>query len=117
MKTWTPQAARWTWPAGETRPQNAYVQFRRSFTLETVPESATVHVTADCRYRLSVNGTILGHGPVTTDPRYKQVDVYDVAAHLRPGENVVAALLQRNTLPYLRARPLRAGCYEITFTE
>ena len=77
-KTWIASTAKWIWLVGEEKPANAYTQFRKSFTLDTVPTTATVHVTADCRYLLYVNGRMVGRGPVATPPKFKQVDVYDV---------------------------------------
>ncbi|MFZ4484820.1 MAG: family 78 glycoside hydrolase catalytic domain [Chthoniobacterales bacterium] len=109
MKTWKPQQARWIWLAGDDKPDNAYVIFRRRFDIGRMPAQALAHVTADCRYRLSVNGAIVGQGPVTTDPKYKQVDVYDIAAHLRPGENVIAVLVLQRHAPTSRLWPARGG--------
>jgi hypothetical protein len=109
MQQWTPTTARWIWVSGETQPWNAYAHFRRTFSLTDMPAQATVHVTADCKYRLYVNGEVVGRGPVTTDPQYKQVDVYDVTPHLRAGENVVAALVLQRHAPTSRLFPVRGG--------
>lgn len=109
MQHWTAKHAAWIWLPGEAQPANGYVHFRKSFVLEAVPDRAVIHVTADCKYRLSVNGVFVGRGPVTTDPKYKQVDVYDVAAHLRPGPNVVAALVLQRHAPTSRLCPARGG--------
>ena len=105
--TWTPERASWIWLSGEEQPDNAYVMFRRSFRLDSVPDSATLRATADCRCLLSVNGVIVGRGPITTDPRFKQVDSYDVAEHLREGENSIAALVLQRHEKTSRLWPVR----------
>ena len=107
--TWTPERASWIWLPGEERPDNAYVMFRTSFRLNSVPDEATLRATADCRYLLSVNGVIVGRGPVTTDPRFKQVDSYAVAEHLRVGENSIAALVLQRHEKTSRLWPVRGG--------
>ncbi|MDD5705327.1 MAG: family 78 glycoside hydrolase catalytic domain [Kiritimatiellae bacterium] len=109
MKTWRADVARWVWLEGDERPANAYVRFRRRFELKAPPATATVYASADCRYLLFVNGQVAGRGPTTTDPRYKQVDVYEVASLLRPGENVIAALVLQRQVPGTRLCPVRGG--------
>ena len=48
--------ARWIWlPSQRTLP-NTFVLFRRELELETVPVRASGWITADSRYRLTVNG-------------------------------------------------------------
>lgn len=107
--TWTPSVARWIWLPGEDKPANAYVQFRKTFSLTSVPAKATVFASADCKYLLWVNGTVVGRGPIVTDPAYKQVDVYDVASLLHPGTNVVAALVLQRHKKTSRLWPVRGG--------
>jgi len=106
---WTPTTARWIWLPGEERPANSYVQFRKAFILETKSASATVHVTADCRYLLSVNGAVVGRGPVVTHPKYKQVDVYEVGRLLRKGTNAIAVFVLQRHNPTMRLVPVRGG--------
>jgi hypothetical protein len=73
--------------------ENLFLHFRRAFSLDRVPESVPVRVSADGRYHLFVNGTYLGRGPARCEPLFQTVDAYDIAAHLRSGENVIAALV------------------------
>lgn len=106
---WSPTTAKWIWVEGEERPKNAFVQFRTTFHLDAVPASAPLHVTADCKYLLRINGEIVGRGPITSDPKYKQVDPHDAAPFLRVGENVIAVLvLQRHEFTS-RLWPVRGG--------
>ncbi len=106
---WAPTCGKWIWLEGEERPANGYAQFRKAFTLDRVPSKAVVHVSGDCKYILFVNGEIVGRGPITSDPRYKQVDIYDVAGYLRVGENALAALVLYRHAKTSRLWPVRGG--------
>jgi hypothetical protein len=50
-------------------------------------------VCADSRYKLYVNGTLIGRGPARSFPEWQHYDEYDLAAYLKPGRNVIAALV------------------------
>ena len=39
------------------------IHFRREFEVDSIPERVIVHVTADARYTLYVNGCWVSHGP------------------------------------------------------
>jgi len=73
--------------------RNLYVHFRRTVHLPDVPVGATAHVSADGRYQLYVNGVRVGRGPARCDPLWQYYDSYDLAPLLRPGDNVIAALV------------------------
>ena len=107
--TWTPTVARWIWHAGEPKPHNDYVQFRKTLRLDAPPREAVVRVSADCKYVLWINGQIVGRGPLTTNPKYKQVDTYPVASYLKPGDNVIAALVLQRHRKTSRLWPTRGG--------
>ena len=112
--------AEWIWRARRAREaafrdapppyapeRNRHVFFRRSLELSSEAESAQVHVCADGRYRLFVNGEPIGFGPARFSPDWICADPYDLAPHLRPGRNVVAALVHsygRDTSWYERPR-------------
>ena len=72
--------------------RNRFVYFRKTFSLSAVPDSALLHISADGRYQLFVNGALIGRGPARCDAAHQYYDTYDVAAHLRAGENVIAVL-------------------------
>jgi len=86
-------AGSWIWCSTERNPSNAYAYFRRSFTLPSAPTAATVRVTADTRYALYVNGRRVGRGPARSHTKNLAYDTWDVTADLRPGANVLAALV------------------------
>lgn len=69
------------------------LKFRRELTLDAVPATLPVKVSADHRFVLHVNGTRVASGPSTgtvDNWRYTRVDL---APHLKPGPNVVAAVV------------------------
>ena len=74
---------------------NAYgvYHFRKVFALEEAPEQFTIHVSADNRYRLYVNGVSVVAGPQRSDVMHWRFDTVDLAPYLRAGNNVVAAVV------------------------
>ncbi len=71
--------------------------FRRAFQLAAVPRSARVYATSLGIYALYLNGHRIGDrwfAPGWTSyPHRLQYQVYDVTPWLRPGENVIGAML------------------------
>lgn len=81
--------AQWVWlPSGRTLP-NTFVLFRREIDLAAKPVRASGWITADSRYRLTVNGQRVQWGPAPCDPRNLDVDPIDLTPYLRPGKNVI----------------------------
>jgi alpha-L-rhamnosidase len=79
-------------PASEPSPY-----LRRTFTLDAAPRRARLYVTALGLVEVRLNGGRVGaacFAPGWTDYRKRlQVDAYDVTGLLRPGENVIGAIL------------------------
>jgi hypothetical protein len=75
-------------PAPDTACQD-WVIFRRTFRLDAEPDSATLHLFASTRYRLTVNGTTLGEGPIRFAPGLEEHDRYDLTPNLIVGENCI----------------------------
>jgi alpha-L-rhamnosidase len=68
--------------------RNQFVSFERRFVC-TSKSQATLHLFADTRYRLFVNGEFVAYGPgrfVTAHPEY---DTHDLTPLLRAGENLL----------------------------
>lgn len=86
---------RWTarWITHPAAPQSDYGVwlFRRTLELAAKPARFVVHVTADARYRLWVNGTPVLRGPQASDPAEWRYESVDLAPWLRAGANVIAA--------------------------
>jgi hypothetical protein len=85
--------AHWIRPAGAPPKAFGVYHLRKAFDLATVPGRFIVHVTADNRYELFVNGTRVAAGPSRGDLDHWQFDSLDIKASLRPGPNVLAAVV------------------------
>jgi alpha-L-rhamnosidase len=83
------------WVSYPSANQTAYgvYHFRKSFDLEKVPEKLVIHVSADNRYNLFVNGQRVCYGPAKGDLQTYKYDVIDIAPFLKPGKNLLAALV------------------------
>ena len=82
-----------SWIAHPTASAGDYgvFHFRKTFNLETKPATFVIHLSADNRYRLFVNGTPVCLGPARGDLLHWRFDTIDLAPWLRPGKNVLAA--------------------------
>ncbi len=65
--------------------------FRKQVFLGSVPDSFIVHVSADARYRLYVNGNQGSWGPAVGDLENWNYETVDIAPHLVPGANIIVA--------------------------
>lgn len=81
--------ARWIWlPSQRTLP-NTFILFRKEIELKEKPLKAAGWITADSRYRLTVNGRRVQWGPAPCDPRNLDVDHVDITPFLKKGKNVI----------------------------
>ena len=64
---------------------------RKTFPLAAMPQHFVVHVSADNRYQLFVNGTRVGRGPSRGDLDHWRFETVDLAPHLHAGPNLLAA--------------------------
>jgi len=101
--------AKWIWDEGEASPRNAWRCFRRTFDVATPAwDQAQLAVTADSRYALWVNGTLVGRGPVRSWPSAQMYDSYDIGHLLRTdGSNAIAVLVHHyglSSFSYLLGR-------------
>src|SRR5262245_11488714 len=86
------QAAQWIWLAhGVPQPQ-ATVLIRRRFDMPA-HGAVTLAIAANHIYRLYLNGVVIGRGPDRADPRFPFLDRYDLTPYVRPGRNVLVALV------------------------
>jgi hypothetical protein len=86
-------AAEWIVAPGTDVDGYGVYHFRRTFELASVPAAFPVHVTADNRYQLLVNGRRVAAGPARGQLGHWRYDTVELASHLRPGRNVVAAVV------------------------
>lgn len=98
--TWAP-AVKWVWiPNSREANRDAlatFVLFRKNFLWQakTPGEKCIVHVSADSRYRLFVNGVSVSFGPCKSYPSRWYYETVDVAPYLVDGMNVVSARVLR----------------------
>ena len=64
--------------------------FRKTVSLESVPETFEVYVSADNRYKLYVNEQLVSVGPALGDLKHWNYDTIDLAAFLQSGDNTIA---------------------------
>ncbi|MBU3666521.1 MAG: hypothetical protein FGM15_11695 [Chthoniobacterales bacterium] len=82
-------AARWIWLLGDPLPVNAVADFQGRFSLKNKPRRVHLRISADSRYRLHVNGRLVGHGPARGYPGHYYYDEHDITRLLNVGVNVV----------------------------
>lgn len=99
--------AQWIWDNSGEHPRNYWLAFRKTFNVPEDYEEANLHITADSRYFLYVNGQFVGWGPVRSWPFEQFYDTYSIKHLLIPGENVIAVLVTHygiSTFQYIEGR-------------
>lgn len=85
--------ASWVAPEGASPQGYGVYHFRRSFDLTTVPAKFEIHVSADQRYRLYLNGKEVSTGPARGDLGHWRFETVDLAPSLQRGKNTLAAVV------------------------
>jgi hypothetical protein len=70
--------------------RNRHILFRKTFSLEKIPEIAQIFITCDDYYKLYINGRFVGQGPAPSYHFQYNYNTIDVAEYLRTGENLIA---------------------------
>lgn len=83
----------WSASSNPKLQQYGVYKYRKAFTLDRVPEAFVVHVSADNRFKLFVNGKQVASGPARSDLYFWNFETIDLAPHLTPGKNTIAALV------------------------
>ena len=79
-------------PDARLRDYGVY-HFRRTVQLNAAPQSYVVHVSADNRYKLYVNDSLVSLGPCRGDVNNWNFETVDIARYLKTGKNVLAAVV------------------------
>jgi alpha-L-rhamnosidase len=87
---WTTQRweANWIVPREIGTTYGVY-HFRKTFQAKQ-SSSFVVHISADNRYKLFVNGVFVNEGPQLADVRHWKFESLNIAPYLKPGANVIA---------------------------
>ena len=94
----TLQLTRWMWTTDwkqEDTKTARIICFRKVLSMESMPAEMKIHISADTRYKLYVNGALREIGPSKGDNTVWFVDEIDLADSLRIGENVLAVAVLR----------------------
>ena len=67
--------------------------FRKKITLDNIPHKFIVHVSADNRYKLFVNGVLASLGPARSDVYNWAFETVDIAPFLKAGENIISSVV------------------------
>lgn len=79
-------------PSARLRDYGVY-HFRKTIQLETVPQTYVIHVSADNRYKLFVNDSLVSLGPCRGDLSNWNFETLDIARFLKVGKNTLAAVV------------------------
>jgi len=86
---------KWTaqWISHPTAPlrEPGVFHFRKILQVSKQPARFLVHVSADNRFQLFVNGKRVGEGPARGDLLHWRYETFDLAPFLREGQNVIAS--------------------------
>jgi hypothetical protein len=83
--------AQWVTCPGVVQRAYGVYHFRKKLRLENKPSKFIIHISADNRYRLFINGTPVCFGPAQGDLYNWYFETVDIAAYLTTGDNVIAA--------------------------
>ena len=120
------QRASWIWSAEATHaapapdaatPSHYQVRlFRRTFEVADAKTARLeVHVSGDSRYLFFCNGGLVGRGPAKGDVNHHFYESLDLTSRLRPGRNVLAALVLDMSRVAHRPTQLGAPCSVMTY--
>jgi alpha-L-rhamnosidase len=74
----------------------SFIAYRKTFVLSAAPRTASLHVFADARYLLWINGRPVHRGPNRFEIRGPQYDTVEIANVLHTGDNTLAIVVMGN---------------------
>lgn len=99
-------AASWIWGQQDSNIKNEWRYFRFKWAAPANVKKATLLITADSRYEVSLNGGHIGRGPVRGFPYAYYYDSYDITPSVvADAENVITALVNSfgdHTMVYIK---------------
>jgi alpha-L-rhamnosidase len=90
--------AKWIWVPGfdDAAAKGQFVMFRKTFSIEEkLTEDVLLHVSADTRYRLYLNGKSISFGPCKSYLTHWYYETVNITPLLREGKNELAAHVLR----------------------
>ena len=86
-------AARWISVPDEPVDVYGVYHFRKTFELDALPEQFHIHVSADNRYKLYINGRLISLGPARGNVFNWNFETVDLSPYLKRGKNILAAVV------------------------
>lgn len=83
--------AQWIMHPTASNTEYGVFHFRRSFELDSIPDTFIIHLSGDTRYRFFINGVSVSNGPAVGDNHNWRFETVNIADYLVVGENVAAA--------------------------
>jgi alpha-L-rhamnosidase len=88
-----PWNAYWIMAPNDPGREYGVYYFRKTIDIAAKPNSFIVKVSADNRYKLYVNGTLVSVGPARGDTYYWNYETVDLAPYLTTGKNIISAVV------------------------
>ncbi len=90
--------------------RNDYALFRYDFQLQdSLIKNAEIHLFADSRYHLIVNGHFINFGPSRGYPEHPEYDSYNIAPYLQRGKNCITVKALSNGMNTFQLPLSRGG--------
>lgn len=107
----------WIAPEGAADRKNCHFFARKSFSVNSLPQSLELKIACESYYVLKLNGILIGRGPARGSSRIYFYDVYELAAFLHEGSNTLKVEVLCMNVPTGRNVPLqpvlRVECGEL----
>ena len=88
-----PWTAKWvSFPCNSNAEFGVYI-FRKEIEIKTKPDKFIVHVSADNRYKLYINGVYVCNGPARSYLFKWNFESIDIASYLHPGKNIISSVV------------------------
>ncbi len=101
--------AKWIWSTDhDPHDYNQAVDFKREFEVSDLSQGL-LRITADSRYRVTINGHWLNDGPGRAYPSHWTYDVYDISDYLKKGTNDIEVLVRYYGVGTFHEIPQQAG--------
>lgn len=88
-----PWTAKWiSYPDNSNSEYGVYL-FRKEVSIDSKPDKFIVHVSADNRYKLYVNGIYVCNGPARSYLFKWNFESIDISSYLHSGKNIISAIV------------------------
>ncbi|TMM53408.1 hypothetical protein FEE95_20320 [Maribacter algarum] len=102
-----PWQAQWVWLNDSIT--SDVLLARKTFNLSSIPETATLRITATSQYQLYINGEYVRRGPARSAPHHQSFDILNITNLLREGKNVMAVRVHKQNEKYSYNLEQRGG--------